>query len=267
MKAGEYGGKDRELEPERERLRYLSEALNPSTQRWMREIGIRPGWRCLEVGAAEGSMTRWMAEQVGPSGCVVAADIDVRFLAGLDLPNVEVRELDLRTAELEPSAFDLAYCRTLLLHLPDPRAAVASLAAAVRPGGFVFAHEPDMCLSVAVDPEHAAAETFADVHRRVFAEIRKGKLFDTQLGRTLPALFRSLGLEDVRAEGTAAMNRGRSANAEQMTRTLRDALGPFLLKRGILTPEELDLVLACYDDPGFEFLSGVQMAVWGRRPA
>ena len=101
-KVGDYGGLKRETEPERARLRLLAEGLNPETQRWLCEIGIGAGWRCLEVGAAEGSMSRWLAEQVGARGHVVAADIDVRFLDDMDLPNVEVRQLDLRSDPLEP---------------------------------------------------------------------------------------------------------------------------------------------------------------------
>ena len=73
----------------------------------MRDLGLAPGWNCLEVGAAVGTMSRWLAEQVGAEGHVLACDIDVRYLADLDLPNVEVRQLDVRSDDLEPDRFDL----------------------------------------------------------------------------------------------------------------------------------------------------------------
>jgi predicted methyltransferase len=65
---------------ERERLHALEAAKDPKTRRHMLQLGLKPGWSCLEVGAGGGSITRWLSEQVGPSGTVVAADIDLRFL-------------------------------------------------------------------------------------------------------------------------------------------------------------------------------------------
>ena len=89
---------------------------------------------------------------------------------------------------------------------------------------------------------------------------------DTQFGRTLPARLRELGLEDVHAEGTVSLVGSRSALVQQLALSLRDALGPVLVKDGAVTQAELDAVLECYRDPHFEILNGVQFAVWGRRP-
>src|SRR5262249_20305982 len=57
---------------------------HPASRRW-RDL-VRPGWRCLEVGAGRGSMAVWLAEQVGANGHVVATDIDVTYLGRLDSP-------------------------------------------------------------------------------------------------------------------------------------------------------------------------------------
>ena len=51
---------------EDERLSLLEQLFDPTTRR--RRALVRPGWRCLEVGAGRGSMAVWLAEQVGPSG-------------------------------------------------------------------------------------------------------------------------------------------------------------------------------------------------------
>src|SRR6516164_6521680 len=76
-------------EPEDERLALLEQLFDPASRR--RRDLVRPGWRCLEVGAGRGSMAVWLAEQVGPSGHVVATDIDITYLERLDVPNLEVR--------------------------------------------------------------------------------------------------------------------------------------------------------------------------------
>ena len=265
-KVGDYRGPRRPLEDERERLAHLAATLDAGTQRRLRALGIARGWRCLEVGAAEGSMTRWIAEQVGAAGRVVAADIDLRFLAGLALPNVEVRELDVRSDPLEAAAFDLAYCRTLLLHLPDQDAALAKLARSLRPGGWLLAEDSDMCVQVAADPDHPDAELFEGFHRRVWEHLRATKHFDTRFGRTLPRRLRALGLEQLGVEASASFQSGGEPGAELQRRNLGQNLGPLLVERSVVSREELDRVVALYADPSFGYLSGLNVAAWGRRP-
>ena len=65
---------------EYERLRLIEKAFDPTTQRRLLATGIQPGWQCLEVGAGAGSISRFLAEKVGPKGRVVAADIAPRFV-------------------------------------------------------------------------------------------------------------------------------------------------------------------------------------------
>ena len=265
-KVGDYRGPQRPQGAERERLVHLAATLDPGTQRRMRALGIGRGWRCLEIGAAEGSMTRWMAEQVGASGRVVAADIDLRFLAELRLPNVEVRELDVRSAALEEAVFDLAYCRTLLLHLPDPNAVLAKLLRSLRPGGWLLAEDSDMCVQVAADPDHPDAELFESFHRRVWAYLRSVKYFDTRFGRTLPPRLRALGLVELGFEASASFQSGGDPGAELQRRNLGQNLGPMLVEREAVRRDELERVLALYADSSFGYLSGLNVAAWGRRP-
>ena len=266
-KTGEYQGPRRPLDAERERLRLLAATLDPGTQRRMQALGIGPGWRCLEIGAAEGSMTRFMAERVGASGRVVACDIDLRFLAGLELANVEVRELDVRSAALEESAYDLAYCRTLLLHLPAPDAALAKLARALRPGGWLLAEDSDMCVSLAADPDHPDAGLFEDAHRRIWGHLRAVKRFDTSFGRTLPARLAATGLVEIGCESGAGFQRGGGPAAELQIRNLGVNLRALLLEAGVVSERELERLLALYADPSFAYLAGLNVAAWGRRPA
>ena len=209
-------------------------------------------------------MSRWMADEVGPTGQIVAADIDVRFLADMDRPNVEVRELDVRTDPLEAGTYDLAYCRTLLLHLPDPRAALERLVQTLRPGGWLLAQEPDMGTMVACDPDDPEAARFEELTRRAFDYCRDSKLFDTRFGRTLPVLFGSLDLVDVGGQAAAPVQRGGSRDTLTTTRTF-EVLGDLLVDQGAFTRDEMDDLLRLWQDDRIVFVSALQVAAWGRR--
>src|SRR5438309_1833603 len=100
------------------RLELLEQIFDPGSRN--RRDRVQPGWRCLEVGAGRGSMAVWLAERVGPRGHVVATDIDLTYLARLQLPNLEVRQhdiLDDPLDALEPGSFDVVCSRLTLFWL------------------------------------------------------------------------------------------------------------------------------------------------------
>src|SRR5258707_14742880 len=120
-----YFAADAEADDELARLQIQATVHDPTTFRHFETIGVTEGWRCLEVGAGAGSIARWFAERVGPTGRVVAADLNTRFLEEIRLANLEIRRHDLLADDFEPQAYDLVHCRMLLMHLPDPARAVA----------------------------------------------------------------------------------------------------------------------------------------------
>src|SRR5262245_23160239 len=102
---------------ERERLQRMERYHDSISIETLTRLGVAHGWRCLEVAAGAGSITRWLAERVGKAGSVVATDLDPRLLAVSDLENVEVRKHDILTDDLEEAGFDLVHARNLLVHL------------------------------------------------------------------------------------------------------------------------------------------------------
>ena len=92
-----------------------------------------------------------MAEMVGPEGQVVGIDFSepavqrARSIAStLGLDNVEVRVGDVHDVDGQAlgGAFDLAYTRLFLMHQRDPARTMERIAALLRPGGWIVAHEP-----------------------------------------------------------------------------------------------------------------------------
>ena len=109
--------------PERRRLQLLERLRDPVTVRRLRRLGVSAGWCCLEVGAGAGSIVRWLSDAVGPTGQVLAIDLDTRLLQDLDAANVEVRAVDVLGDRWDLAGFDLVHARAVLHHLPGNQAA------------------------------------------------------------------------------------------------------------------------------------------------
>src|SRR5262245_61082536 len=163
-------------ESERGRLSLLEQIEDARSQRHLVALGLQRGWRCLEIGAGHGSIARWLAEQVGPQGLVVATDINPRFLTEIRLPNVEVRRHDIRTDPLEPHTYDLAHCRGVLAHLREPHLVVRRIVEALRIGGWLLIEEGDLSSLRAVDDNHPLTESFNRQNRAIVDRITQAKL-------------------------------------------------------------------------------------------
>src|SRR5438067_13599656 len=105
---------DNAWEHAQRRLRALERIYDPASTRRLEALGVGPGWRCLEVGAGGGSITRWLCSKVGPAGRVLAVDIDTRFVGGIRSANLDVARLDVTTVALPAASFDLVHARALL---------------------------------------------------------------------------------------------------------------------------------------------------------
>jgi hypothetical protein len=80
---------------ERDRLRALEAVFDQATTRRQADVGVGPGWRCLEAGCSAGGVALWLAGRVGATGRVLATDLDTRFVAGHGQPNLDVQRHDI----------------------------------------------------------------------------------------------------------------------------------------------------------------------------
>jgi ubiquinone/menaquinone biosynthesis C-methylase UbiE len=251
---------------ELDRLRILEHEYDPSTIRHLIDLGVSEGWQCLEVGPGAGSIARWLGERVGPTGRVVAADIDPRFLGGLDAPNIEIRRLDIMRDELDAGRYDLAHCRFLLMHMPDPEAVLRRIAGALRPGGWVLAEEPDHVSMEAVDDKHPLADKFNTAFRNRIQLVADAGIMDLRMGRSLPTLMTRIGLVDIANEGVARIACGGDATSLVQGKTWA-ALDDRLLRDGVLSEAESAATRQALEDQTFVYREQLMQAAWGRRPA
>lgn len=167
----------------------------------LERLGLRPGWRCVDVGAGAGDVSVALAEIVGRDGRVYAVDSDPRArdeVAAAASAHAQVVALTQAAEDLTlPEAVDLAFCRFLLLHVRDPAVVLAKMAGVLRPGGWAVGQEP------ITSGGRIAGRPFSMPDAR-----------HPDVGALLPSLVRDAGLEVVDAWAEAPAGAGAGAVAD-----------------------------------------------------
>jgi demethylmenaquinone methyltransferase / 2-methoxy-6-polyprenyl-1,4-benzoquinol methylase len=105
----------------------------------VRATGLRPGDRALDLACGTGSLTRALADTVGPNGSVLGVDFSPEMLRAADARpavNVEYRLGDATDLTGVPSgSFDAATIAYGARNIPDLDALFAEMARVLRPGG------------------------------------------------------------------------------------------------------------------------------------
>ncbi|MEV0672824.1 methyltransferase domain-containing protein [Mycobacterium sp. NPDC050441] len=262
---GQYFAADYELAQERERLRLLESIGDPRTIRAFDTVGVGPGWHCLEVGAGEGSIARWLGGRVGPTGRVVAADLDPRFLDDLPALGIEVRRCDITRDEIESAAYDLVHCRVLLVHMIDPLAVLGRMAAALRPGGWLVVEEPDYSTVQSLTPDHPATAGFHSYLRARDEFLVAAQVMDLHYGARLPSDVDVLGLEATGSDIGSTVERGGSVKSGFLVQSF-ERLDDVMIAAGVVTEAELVDARRAMEDPAFVYQAPTMYSVWGRKP-
>lgn len=103
-------------------------------------LKLTPGMRVADVGAGRGYFVLRLSDAVGPSGSVVATDVDEDAIAALKArtaqrPNVSVRRVEPNDPGLEAGGYDLVLMSQVDHFLEDRVAYLRKLATTLRPGG------------------------------------------------------------------------------------------------------------------------------------
>jgi 2-polyprenyl-3-methyl-5-hydroxy-6-metoxy-1,4-benzoquinol methylase len=183
------------VDSEIERLLLQGRLHNDFTEHALRLAGLRPGMRVLDVGCGPGDVSLIAARLVGPQGAVFGVDAAPDVIG---LARTRAAEQGLGTVRFEATTIadvrldepvDAVIGRLILMHLPDPVAALSHLAAMVRPGGLIAFFESDIngVYSVAEMPLFRAM-------KETVAQAFQAAGFDPAFGAKLPKVFRRAGL-------------------------------------------------------------------------
>lgn len=143
-------------------LALVDRFYNPSSRAFCESAGISAGDTVAEIGCGHGSMTRWLAERVGPGGVVHAVDasldqLEVTRRALEDLPQVRFEHARIEDAPLDAGVADWVYSRFLLMHVSDAAAALAAMARLLTSDGALLLEMSDIASQRFVPDDDPAA--------------------------------------------------------------------------------------------------------------
>ena len=247
---------EHDWDQEPRRLQLLEEHADPVTVRRLEATGIDAGWDCLEIGAGRGSIAQWLAHRVGPTGSVVALDLETSLLDWLDEPNLEVVCGDVLEIDLPEHSLDLVHARLVLMHIPERRRALERIARWLRPGGWLVVEELDsaVCLS---DPDADRVALF-----RAFDEALP--TIDFECGRALLAELSAAGLVETAADVRVDVVEGATPLAQWEQLSIQ-ALTEEALSAGTATVEQIEAHLTRLEHPDYRGLGWAWVGARGRR--
>ena len=169
----------------------------------MKLLDLKPGDVVADIGAGSGYHTRRMARAVGPTGKVMAVDIQPEMLEilttklkGEGIDNVVPVLGEIESAELPEGSIDLAMMVDVYHEFSHPYEMIQSLCRALKPGGeIVFVEYRAEDRSVPIKPHHKM--TAAQVKKEMEGQpLRWTRTISDQLPWQHFIVFEKIGLEE-----------------------------------------------------------------------
>jgi len=250
------------------RLRILHNAYGPGARELLLRAGIKPGMRVVDLGCGVGMTTQLLAELVGPTGKVIGVDYSeaqvkqARALLPPEFSNVSFVEASATDTHLPREAFDLVYCRFLLIHLTDPEAALGEMLELLKPEGIVAVEDGDLA-SASSEPASAYQE-----FSNLFGALGPKWGVDYRLGRRLYHMVLDANFSEVEITLNQPVF-ARGENKRLLELSVAEA-GPSFVAAGLITAEQLTETLAemnrLSEDPAVLAILPRMSQVWARKP-
>lgn len=138
-------------EEDKSRLDLIHAVYGPISEQALGAARISHASRAADIGCGTGTVSRWMAEHMGPAGKVDGLDIAPEQIEVAKSTPARPGEATITYAVgsayepgLPEGAFDLVFCRLVLCHLKEPEKAVAQMARLLRKGGRLVLVDMDL---------------------------------------------------------------------------------------------------------------------------
>ncbi len=242
----------------------LEATFDPSTIRYLTGVGVTDGWACWEIGAGGGSIARWLAERVGPTGSVLATDIDPRFIPPSELGQLEVVRHDVTADVVPPARYDLIHARLVLDHLPQRSDVLARLTQALRPGGWLVIEDFCHAFQRGSEPANPAEAKFRKLFLALGDFLERATDNQWDYATSLPQLLAGLGLADVSGEGRLVFGGGGSPAVQVIEAAFRQ-VGDQMIAAGLVDRPALDEAIVFLTTPTSMVSLPLMVSAWGRQ--
>ncbi|AWL84543.1 SAM-dependent methyltransferase [Streptomyces griseus] len=240
---------------EAERIDFGALAYDDITMARLRALGAGPGWRCLDIGAGTGTVSRRLLGEAGVAS-VLAVDRDVRFLDARPTPGLRTLQTDVTA----PGSFQLVHARFVLMHLPERDRLIGRFAELLTPGGVLV-------LSDAVDltSERAPATLYSTAMRAMWQGLRATIGTDVSLVPSYPHLLRGAGLDHVAAEIHVPPLVPGSAISRFWADTWQRSREA-MLSTSLVDDAGIDAAVRYLESDACAALSAGMLTAWGQKP-
>ncbi len=178
-------------------LETTSRIVAPIKAQSYAQMRIQAGQRVLDVGCGVGIDVMALAQLVGGGGQALGADADAEMVqqARAKIAEGKITQASVECASATElpwanDSFDSSRCERMFQHLAQPESALAEMLRVTRRGGRVVVLDTDWG-SLSINAPNSALE------RRLVAFKPEQALRNGFVGRRLPALMQTAGLQDV----------------------------------------------------------------------
>jgi SAM-dependent methyltransferase len=222
------------------RLRIVNSVHGPDTETFLKRAGLQPGMRVADIGCGVGTISCWMAQQVGPDGFVCGIDVSepqiresAKSAAAAGLSNVSFQVASAYETGLESSSFDLVFCRFVLMHLTQPQQAILEMARLLKPGGILACEDGDF--------KRPFTEPYSLAYARLFELYRAvihARGADPCVGPKLYRMFLSAGLPEPSV--TLVQPVFVRGDAKRLPEWTLEECAPAIIEHGLADKREID---------------------------
>lgn len=175
---------------------------------------LREATSLADIGCGLGHWSRLLYPYLRPPARLACVDREPRWIAEApqlfrrDFPQVAPELISFQQGNatkipLPDNHFDVVTCQTLLMHLPEPLAALREMLRLLRPGGLLLCVEPNNFWNLIAynslteeEPVEVLVRRFEFWLRQHRARLAAGR-GNHSLGDLLPGYFAQLGLRDI----------------------------------------------------------------------
>jgi cyclopropane fatty-acyl-phospholipid synthase-like methyltransferase len=229
-------------ESELERLDAQAASIAAPTALFLRNAGIAPGMRVLDLGTGLGHVAFQVSELVGCGGAVIGIDQAAPMLAVAEqrrvaagIENVGFVEADVHTFR-DPEAFDAVVGRLILFHLADAVEVLRHHIGGLAQDGLMLMIDFDIG-SARSEPPLPLFQAARDWVVEAFTRAGARPMIGTHLG----LLLRDAGLAEVATFGIQSYQAPDDPAGPALLAGVVSSLAPVILASGIASEEELGL--------------------------